>query len=733
METQRFVSLRWRFLLPLYIMVLLIVATGAYLVAVNMGSDTSISPTNILSQSRRSMDQQTAALYHNQREAARSVALQGIVTQALQSGHADSALHQLLENRARLTELESVILVDRDGIELLGLRYQADQDRYVATSDADYRLEAFVGEALKGQETAGFLDVDNDPRLSVATPVRQGEAVVGAVIASHQLTWVIATMQRSALTEMSIYPYAGAPLVTTVVGNLAYSLPITDAVFENALRAEQQAALESGDKLYRSLYFPLEFGPETIAVAGIAVPQQVGEGLGQQLTGLLFAILSAAVVIFAFVGFSRVTRRIQQATQVAEALAAGQFTTRTNMQPTDEIGALGKALDSFADYSQARQDTLRLGLRRQRRENERLTAVLNTLPDGVVVQDLDGQVVLVNESARQLLGTERLLRSNPDLGELTGLVADRIGPAFVTGLYSLGDSQQIKLDDKVVSAQAAAVTTITDQRIGNLIVLRDVSEESRLVDARKALLRQIEEEVQVPLAQLTQPLRPAPMQDVAREIRQHTTSLQKLVLEMRELSNLTVRKVSEEEQQPILLDTLVWAVANEWRQVAQAQNLKLHVVIHKPGLYVLGQERRLRWAIGNLVDNAIKYTPPGGDLMLEVRDDVTEGRAYLRLRDNGVGITSDELRYIFRRFYRGNPMTSEGRAIRVSGSGQGLTTARQIIEAHGGTLTIKSKQWVGTAAYFTIPLTASVSLEIPRIASDLEGETVRIETQKHDQ
>ena len=97
-----------------------------------------------------------------------------------------------------------------------------------------------------------------------------------------------------------------------------------------------------------------------------------------------------------------------------------------------------------------------------------------------------------------------------------------------------------------------------------------------------------------------------------------------------------------------------------------------------------------------------------------------------------MGIGTDDLKYVFKRFYRGKPVTKEGRAIRVSGSGQGLPTARQIFEAHGGTLTVKSKQGVGTGAYFTIPLTSPVILELPQITSDLEGETVRIESEAFD-
>jgi signal transduction histidine kinase len=151
------------------------------------------------------------------------------------------------------------------------------------------------------------------------------------------------------------------------------------------------------------------------------------------------------------------------------------------------------------------------------------------------------------------------------------------------------------------------------------------------------------------------------------------------------------------------------------------------VQIEKSGLYVLGDERRLRWAIGNIVDNAIKYTPSGGALSLEIKGE-DNGMARLRIRDNGVGIQAAELPNVFTRFYRGTPTAPNGEVIHVPGTGQGLSVARQIIEAHGGRIHIKSSPGVGTAVYFTLPLTAPVSIELPYLTADMEGETVRLDT-----
>src|SRR5690606_15988956 len=101
--------------------------------------------------------------------------------------------------------------------------------------------------------------------------------------------------------------------------------------------------------------------------------------VGQQLTGLLVAALAASVLIVIFTGLSWMTGRVNRITRTAELLAHGERTARTNMQPTDEIGRMGQALDQYANYAQEKQDELRVSLRRQRRENERLTAVLEAL------------------------------------------------------------------------------------------------------------------------------------------------------------------------------------------------------------------------------------------------------------------------------------------------------------------------------------------------------------------
>lgn len=460
----------------------------------------------------------------------------------------------------------------------------------------------------------------------------------------------------------------------------------------------------------------------------------------RQLAGLLAATLGAGLIVCVFLLGAVLARRINRVTYVAEELTAGQRTARTGMQPTDEIGRMGHALDRYADSAQARQDELRTQLRRKRREAAHLLSVLEAMPEGVIVQDMDGRVILMNEQARKLLGSQRVFRS-AGLHELTAIVTDKLGSAIAPGLYTLGDPQQVDLDGKVLSAQAAAIMSMADYRLGTVVLLRDITTHVQQERSRAALLQRLEQEVRQPLAQTAASLSGqfagpqgaslARARGDLRAIIRHTAALQKIIVEMREIDSVSAASVKR-EQKPLVVEMLVWAIVNEWRQVAQANKLQLQVTVERKGLLVLGDERRLRWAIGNLIDNAIRYTPAGGIVTLEVKGEA-DNRALLRIRDNGTGISAEDMAHLFTRFYRGTPTLPDGRVLHAPGMGQGLYVARQIIEAHGGSIKVKSKPGVGTAVYLALPLTAGEGYELPHLPlADMDGETMPLKRRLDD-
>jgi two-component system sensor histidine kinase ResE len=728
----RFVSLRWRFLLPLFVGILAAAMTGAYLLASRFSTSLSVPQQNILLSGSQSLNERAASLYEQSRQEAQRVAFTEGVPENVQSGDAGK-LQPILEGLARVGDLDSLIVTDARGVEVIGLLRSQSTSIYAINQHTDLSAQPMVRSVLD-THTVGATALIRSPEgylLYTAVPVSAGGQVVGAALVGKSLAHVMGDLRGSTVIDVALYTPDGTPAQTTLNVNDYAALGLSQDTFSQAVNATGQApvsAVTLDGRAYQAAYFPFRFGSSTLGVAAVFAPDNIPamSAMSRQLSGLVMALVAASLVIAAYVIMNvMVVGRVNQVTQVAEALASGAMTARTGMKPADEIGAMGYALDQYANYVEERQDALRVSLRRQRREVEHLQAVIENLPEGVIVQDLDGRVMLINERAKEILDTRRLLEEG-NLSDLTAIVTDALGSALVPGLYSLGDPTRVEVDGRMISAQAAAVSNMAGQRVGTVIALRDITDEVRRDRAREATLSRIAQEIGQPLTETAwAEARRQPASKLARELSRHAAALQKLVVELRDL-NASNTGIAREGHRQLHLDTLVWTVANEWRQVATAANLSLDVVINRRGLYVLGDERRLRWAIGNIVDNAVKYTPPGGKISLEIMGE-GEGQAQLRVRDNGAGIAPEELPYVFTRFYRGHPVAPGGRAIVVPGTGQGLTIARQIIEGHGGRVYLKSKPGVGTAAYFTLPLTAAVGLELPHLQMDMDEETVRLD------
>ncbi len=736
-EKPPFLSLRWRLTLPLFGIALVVATLGAFVLGQNLGGSFEGPQMNLLRQSSQGISTQAAVVYERDRTEAQRIAFTAGVAEAAVNRSAND-LQPILESSARLAGLDSVAVTDVAGMEILGLRrtQQGEVITYAISVDTDLRLQSVVRSVLDEGfvGASGLLQTPSGVMVYTAVPLTSADTRIGVVLVGRQLDTLLAELKTYGAVELALYGSDGALMDSTVMaaGQSAETAQMPISQFQEALTASDNLMVRTvnlNSAPYQAAYFPLRYGPETLGVLGAfaldSVPAMTQSG--RQLTGLVLATLTAAVLVGLFVALNyQVIFRLAQVSTVAQALSKGELSARTQMQPTDELGAAGHALDQFALAVQKRQDAMRLMLRRQRREAEYLMNALEALPDGVVVQDAEGRVMVMNERARDLLGSQPDF-SSTELDQLKLAFPATMGTAVAPGLYLLGDPRRLERNGRLLNAQAAALTNFASERVGTVFLMRDVTHEVRREQMHELLLKRLEQDVQTPLSSVVrQEALTYPLSETARSLSRHAVALQKLIGEMREMTLPDMPSLRE--QRPLHLDTLVWRVANEWRQVAIAAGLTLEVTIEKRGLWVLGDERRLRWAIGNLLDNAIKYTLPGGKLTLEVNGE-HQGSAMMRVRDNGVGILADELPHVFTRYFRGTPTTPDGQIIRVPGMGQGLTSAKQIFDTHGGQIQIKSRPGVGSAVYFLLPLTAGIGYELPQFEGDsdaLEGETVRL-------
>jgi PAS domain S-box-containing protein len=730
-----FLSLRWKTLLPLLVVSLLVSMTGAYVVSDAVARSVRQEESDRLLRTSRAISDRMAGVgVLHQREITRIAYTQGVAAQAAAGDGA--ALHPILEPLAAAADLDYVLVADAHGREIVGLQRAITSTRavdYAVSSGTDLLALAPVQAVLAGPDgtISSAVTRTGQTHVLMTASALPGDPPRGVIVVGTRLAHVLDMVQGGDNADLAFFGADGEFLRTTfpVDDALLATLKLSPAVFEQALSTPGQVPVESltiDGKTYNAAYLPLVIDGTPLGVVGAYLRDDTlyATTSSRQLTSLVAAGLVGLIVLVAFVVMSRFTRRMERIRRTAHALASGARQARTRMAPSDEIGALGAALDQLADRHQHQADALQKALRRQRREAARLKAVLESIPDGLVVQDLDGRVLLINDAARELMGGQRIFRTQR-LHELTAVVTETLGPALAPGIYALGDPTRIPLDGRLLQAQAAAIIAKPDTRIGTVIVLRDITADVTREQTREALLEQLEEQAVVPSPQSYDSLAA-----LAKEVARNTRALQRVIAELRDLSTFEPRDL-QDGQRPLPLNDLLWNVAAEWQPLAHAAHMRLQVRFGPRGLFILGDDRRLRWAVGNVLDNALKYSPPETLVSLETRlADDDPAFAELVIEDEGYGIAPEDLDNVFTRFYRGTPRNETGVPVRKPGTGQGLFIARRVIEAHGGEIRLTSQIDAGTTVIIRLPLTAPVTLEISETGVAVDYDTAEVELPK---
>jgi signal transduction histidine kinase len=174
-----------------------------------------------------------------------------------------------------------------------------------------------------------------------------------------------------------------------------------------------------------------------------------------------------------------------------------------------------------------------------------------------------------------------------------------------------------------------------------------------------------------------------------------------MIIELLDISEITAGTFSIRNNE-VALDQVVLEVLKGQEPRFKKSELRLGLMFaNRPRLNIIGDERRLKWALNHLIDNSVKYTPDGGKLIIKVGA-IRGDRVLIQVEDSGVGITDRDLPHVFERFYRGEARTAQGKLIDPRGLGQGLYIARAVAEAHHGYLVASSS--VGQGSLFTLGL-----------------------------
>ncbi len=402
---------------------------------------------------------------------------------------------------------------------------------------------------------------------------------------------------------------------------------------------------------------------------------------------LAFTLITAALAVPRL-------RHLRRAPAPADALGAGRFDVRVPASD-DEFGALASALNAAA----AGIERVVGGLRQERAQ---LEALLNASSDATVAVDPAGAVVFLNDAARNIFGQAadgaagrpfiEVVRDH-DLNDLLMAAAQR-GERSVR-LVAYGQAQRW--------LQATAVPIEHAGTWAALAVFHDLTEVRRLDSMRRDFISNVSHELRTPLAGIRAAAetlqegaiddRPAAVEFLGH-IQREVDRLTQLVEELLELSRI------ESGASPLRFEQLdVGALAHDavkrFAQQAERAGLVLRADLPGEPLYIIGDGERLERALGNLVANAIKFTPSGGEI--SVAADAGDADVAISVRDTGIGIEPEQQARVFERFYKAD----RGRG---SGTGLGLAIVKHIVQAHGGSVSVESRPGRGSPFTMHLPL-----------------------------
>jgi signal transduction histidine kinase len=342
-------------------------------------------------------------------------------------------------------------------------------------------------------------------------------------------------------------------------------------------------------------------------------------------------------------------------------------------------------------------------------------ALLDSTVDGICLTDVAGNIVLAN-APLQRFGLELGLPWHGTVAERLRTLAGRTTePArFDERMRELaGDlvasEDQFELTDsgRVFRGYTAPVTRKDGAVVGRIWTLREVTADHHLERLRDAFVGAVSHELRTPLTSITgfvemlddeeEELSPAGRTYLS-VIRRGTSRLQRIVEDLLLVAQIEANRLELAHEQADLRELAAAAVEDALPAAAE-KGIDLRLDADE-SLPLTADAGRLRQVLDNLVSNALKFTPAGGTVSVSTSSG--DGEARIEVADTGIGIPQDEVGQLFSRFYRASTATRRA----IPGAGLGLVIARAIVEGHGGTIALASREGIGTRVTVALPASA---------------------------
>jgi two-component system phosphate regulon sensor histidine kinase PhoR len=447
-----------------------------------------------------------------------------------------------------------------------------------------------------------------------------------------------------------------------------------------------------------------------VAVASSEI-QNVTGSLGRTLlVGLLLCSLFGLVV--AYLISRRLGNRINRLAEFSKAVAEGEFAQP--LLPRSRDDELNILEQNLRDMSLKIHDHIKA----LRSEKEKFDSILRCMVEGLVVIDPKGKVLLINEKAKTMFGVMDDQIRDGSFVEISRspamhkILQEVLAFDFSKNTYS----KRIAVEDgRWFQVNAVSLRNGTEQPSGSILVFHDITEMQRLETVRSDFIANVSHELRTPLTAIRgyvetllqhPPADPADATQFLTIIDRHSERLSHLTEDLLILSDLEsgVQKLT---LNPMEAEHLIQRVLEVFWDRAAKKKISLSYSLPSGLPLILGDYDRLQQLFINLVDNAVKYTPSGGSVILTATEAHLGAQAdaaiEIRVTDTGAGIAEKDLPRLTERFYR----VDKARSRELGGTGLGLAIVKHIVLAHGGELKIESAVNHGTTVRVLLPVVAA--------------------------
>lgn len=410
------------------------------------------------------------------------------------------------------------------------------------------------------------------------------------------------------------------------------------------------------------------------------------------IVAVAMALFLAAIMGYVFA--QTLTGPILALTKGAKSLAEGDMSQSLKVRSTDEIGQLTSSFNYMAEE-------LAKNMSEISREKNRLEILLHNMSDGVISFDKDGNLMLANAAAENMLNVEKMDMSFTDFIRKydisSGVYLDMGREPSKKVIFPVGK--------QFINANFSPYYDKKGEIEGLVVVLQDITEQKKLDDMRKEFVANVSHELRTPLTTVksyTETLIDGAIEDkeIAMDflgiIDSEADRMAFLVRDLLQLTRFDNKQVRLDLTEIEMNDFLNMTVRQN-KIHAEAKNQALSFEPYPHMVVVHGDRDRVGQVVNNIVTNAIKYSLE----QATIRIFITEDAQYFKInvKDTGMGISREDLPRIFERFYR----VDKARSRAMGGTGLGLAIAKEIMESHGGKLTAESEYGKGTTMTMWFP------------------------------